>query len=326
MPTGKEDYERLYGGTPAISQGQVDYERLYGAPAAPRPPSDLTIDIEKTSPDTAAAPEGAFARYTGTPDLPLEESLNPAELGISGLGAKVGLRVATTLAPKAGRLLQVGAEGLGLEVGHKVNQATGQTPGSILDFGWPDVVNLAAPIVLNAPGLVRDTLRYTRAGQAVRVADTATAADRTAYETTLAEAEAAHTAQVAADRTRLMPDGSLPPATAVPQRLQSLRATPPTPVEPGNISMPGRGHMLSELGMGSLLTPFLGTKTGATIAGGMYLADSAEALVSKALMSPTLRPWFLRQLEANGGTVNPAILATLTAVMQGAVPAATQAP
>ncbi len=304
-PSLEELHQAVYGPPPA-APGPMQ------APDGPLPPSDFTLDIEKTSPDSAP-PEGAFARYTGKPDLPLEESLSPLELGISGVGAKVGLSTAKYLWPTAGRLVQLGAQGLGLEVGHKVNQAVGNTPGSLTDFGWPDVANFVTPLVQE--GVVQamaPVLRAGRAGQAVRVADTATAAERTAYETTLAEAEAAHTAQVAADRMRYAAGGGRPPVTAEPQTLLSLRATPPTAVQPTlQASGADRNRRLGEIGTGILSAVYSG-HPGKSLLGGAAVAagDKGYEAFSRWLLSPKHLPAF-REYLGPSGTLDPRKMAVL---------------
>ncbi len=276
--------QELYGPPPAAPVPMQ-------APDGPLPPADFTLDIVKDSPGSAPASEGAFARYTGTPDLPLEESFNPLELGISGYGAKVGLGVAKTLAPKAGRLVQLGAQALGLEAGHKVNQATGQTPGSILDFGWPDVANFVTPLVQE--GVVQTmapVLRAGRAGQAVRVADEATAAKRASYAT-----------QVATDRGRLMPDGSVPPV-----------APPPTPVEPTLAPDVGGGwRQLKEIGAGALGAVFSGHPKTAILSGlGLAAGDKGYDAFSRWLLSPKHLPAF-REYLGPSGTLDPRKMAVL---------------
>jgi hypothetical protein len=333
-PSPEELHQAVYGTTPAAPPAAAPeadpspeelHQAVYGTPT-PEPPAAAATPAaephwyERIANALHGAMPAVPARtYPLTPprgagpdpDLPLEESVNPLELGISGYGAKVTRGVAQALAPKAGRLVQMGAEGLGLELGHKVNQATGQTPGSITSFGWPDVANFTTPLVVQ--GAIKTgqaVLPYTRAGRAVQTATKATAAEEASYASRLREAEAAQAQQAAADRMRLMPDGSVPPATPVPQTLQSLRSSPPTPVEstlpPPQLSSAAKKYFGF---MPSWVAPVAGT------------VDSVDALISHALNSPTLRPWLERQLAASGGTLTPQTLATLNAVVRGAVPA-----
>ncbi len=314
-PTQEELHQAVYGAPPATPGAAAPLPMM--APDAPLPPSQMTLDIAKPS-DAGPAPEGAFARYSGTPDLPLKESLNPLELGISGYGAKVGLGATRYIWPRASKLAQLGAQGLGLEAGHKVNQATGQTPGSLLDFGWPDVANFVTPYIQE--GVVqtgKGLLRMGRAAQAVKASDATTATKQADYNTTLAEAEAAHAEQVAADRVRLLPDGSVPPVTPVPATLQSLRRGPPAPVEPTLKASPFDPYRrLGELATG-VYSAFTSGHPGKSLLGGAALAgaDKGYDAFSRWLLSPRILPYF-RQAIGPNGDLNPKTMAVLNGLFK----------
>lgn len=132
------------------------------------------------------------------PDLPLEESLNPADLALTGGMANIGTKVARDVASRymlsraATNVLRPVAAGLGAEVGYKASQATGMAPGQVNDYGWPDVLNLAIPGTLDAlKATGRGLLSVTRAGRALTVAETETAARQAAYEQLVREHEGA---------------------------------------------------------------------------------------------------------------------------------------
>src|SRR6267143_1385128 len=179
------DLDALKGryGAPVVPTMDLDaLKARYGAPtgtAAPEPPAPARPEADRLQEAQerfggkdwqVAVPTG----YQPPKEAPLQESFNPLELGISGLSAKATLGATRYFWPKAGKLAQLVAQGLGLEVGHKVNQATGNTPGSLLDFGWPDVFNFTMPALQEGVVQVGKTvLSAGRAGQAVKVADAA---------------------------------------------------------------------------------------------------------------------------------------------------------
>ncbi len=125
------------------------------------------------------------------PDLPLEESLNPVDLALTGGGAALGARLGTTLAArfagKAAPLVRPLVTGLGTEAGYKLSQGTGNAPGHVRDVGLPDLLNVTLPGTLDALAAGGRTLGgATRAGRALRAAETETAARQAAYETEVA--------------------------------------------------------------------------------------------------------------------------------------------
>ena len=313
-PTQEELHRAVYGDTPAGNAPAPEaeptqeelHQAVYGAPDTPTSPPGATEAphwYERIANAMhRAMPAVPVRQYPLTPprgagpdpDLPLEESLNPLELGISGYGAKVGLGAAKYVWPTAGKFAQLGAQALGLEAGHKVNQATGQTPGSLLDFGWPDVANFVTPYVQEGVVQVgKGVLRAGRAGQAVQVADTATAAKEAQHASWLAEAEAAHAdavAQAQAARPpwqrQFVPD---PPVTA---ELERLRANPPKPVEP-SLTPSGADpyRRLGEISLGVYGAinsghPIKSLVGGAALAG----ADKGYDAFSRWLLSPAPSP------------------------------------
>src|SRR6266446_10377843 len=126
------DYQRLMA-TATAAPCQADYERLMGTPAdtaspaaAPPPPAlhwyeRLANTLHGAMP---AVPVGTYPltppRGAGPdPDLPLEESLNPADLVLTGGMAAGGAK----LAARSGPLVRAALTGLGAEVGYKTSQA-----------------------------------------------------------------------------------------------------------------------------------------------------------------------------------------------------------
>lgn len=283
-------------GTPAMSRRDALAEELAASwNEAVQAQQQLTPARVGTDPD-APTPSG----YKAVGGMAL---VTGGTMGGAALGAMTG-----PFAPVAVPVL--GAAGA--ELGNITSKYLGWQPGQWNEPDLSDALAVGVPLVVGGgTALARAALPYTRAGRAVQVAKDATAAQKAAYAARLVEEETAHTEAIAQAQAARPPwQRQFVQEPPVPQTLQSLRSGPPTPVAPAPITMPSRGRLLNELGVGSLVTPAVGT----TIA----VADGTEALVSKALMSPLVRPWFLRQLEASGGTLTPQTLATLSTVMRGA--------
>lgn len=125
------------------------------------------------------------------------------------------------------------------------------------------------------------------------------------------------------DMSHALQEGLAGKPPAVPRQLRLLReAQPgdvgvlegipnrpvmPTPAEPVMPAYPSGGRLLTELLTGGSFgyagRPYLG----AAIAG----ADAMEVGLSRLLLSPTMRPWLLRQLQADG-TFGPKALTAIT--------------
>jgi hypothetical protein len=108
-----------------------------------------------------------------------------------------------------------------------------------------------------------------------------------------------------------------PPAAIEPPRYtfppEAAPFTPPSPVEP-QMTAPSLGRLAWDVGKGVLAgVPFGGSmplKLGAAAAG----ADLMEYMLSRALLTPQLRPLVLRAIRPNG-TIDPALFGTLATLM-----------
>lgn len=212
---------------PAAAPGTYEQELAAQRRLPTLPPVDIGTDPNARGLAPNDPKDEQYVR--NLPDAPLEESLNPVDLvltgGMGGLSAKVGSRLAVKAGRYATPLARSLLTGFGAEVGYKASQATGMAPGSVTDVGLPDALNLVIPPVLDASlATGRQVLRWTRAGRALTAAEIETAARQAAYEQqvaahataiqdalgtaqrthaeTLAEAEAVQADKVAADAAK----------------------------------------------------------------------------------------------------------------------------
>jgi hypothetical protein len=120
-------------------------------------------------------------------------------------------------------------------------------------------------------------------------------------------------AQTAPPRLRIpprrVPETEMP--EVVTQPYTPLPFEPPAPVEP-SVTLPGPGRLLADIGAGSALRYATGIP-GMQVA--VPIADVAEALLSKALVSPMLRP-LVRQALQPTGHLDPRLWGVLAAALK----------
>jgi hypothetical protein len=187
------------------------------APGQPEPPSDLVIDIEKTSPPGPVTPPptgvGAGSPYDYLPasarprleapaqEAPLEEQ-NPAkkwvdtalDVGYGAAGTVLGGATGGIPGMIAGQVIAQGAlDRARMQLGIRPKEQAVFELGP-LNVYQSDLLNAGFSLLLGTPDIVKSVLSKTQAGRAIRAADEATRVAHQEWQGAVQEARAAQQA------------------------------------------------------------------------------------------------------------------------------------